>query len=74
MFYRVSQKNLCGLQRKKEWYLVVLAHPNATLDGVGVALKVKARQSNEDIAAIYLAGYVVIALSAFHLESNAYAI
>ena len=28
---------------KKEWYLVALAHPNASLDGVGVALKMKAR-------------------------------
>ena len=42
--------------------------------GVGVALKVKVRQINEDIASIDLAGYVVVALSNFHLESNAYAI
>ena len=34
---------------KKEWGLVALAHPNATLDGVGVALKVKGRHSNDDI-------------------------
>ena len=34
---------------KKEWGLVALAHPNASLDGVGVALKVKGRQSNDDI-------------------------
>ena len=26
-------------KKKKEWYLVALAHPNATLDGVGVALE-----------------------------------
>ena len=36
--------------RKKEWYLVALAHPNASLDGVGVALKVKGRQSKDDLA------------------------
>ena len=35
---------------KNPLYLVALAHPNASLDGVGVALKVKVRQSNEDIA------------------------
>ena len=34
---------------KKELYLVALAHPNALLDGVGVALKVKGRQSNDDL-------------------------
>ena len=34
---------------KKELYLVALAHPNASLDGVGVALKVKVRQSNDDL-------------------------
>ena len=34
---------------KKEWYLVALAHPNASLDVVGVALKVKVSQSNDNV-------------------------
>ena len=34
---------------KKQLFLVALAHPNASLDGVGVALKVRGRQSNNDI-------------------------
>ena len=34
---------------KKQLLLVALAHPNGSLDGVGVALKVKGRQSNDDI-------------------------
>ena len=38
------------LHLKKEWYLVALAHPNASLDGVGVNLKVKVSQSNDDLA------------------------
>ena len=35
---------------KMEWSIVAFARPKASLDGVGVALKVKVRQSNEDIA------------------------
>ena len=39
---------------KKELYLVAFARPKASLDGVGVALKVKVRQSNEDISSTRL--------------------
>ena len=37
-------------QCKKHWVLIRDLPPKAPLDGVGVALKVKGRQSNEDIA------------------------
>ena len=39
-----------NIRLKKEWYLVALAHPNGSLDGVGVALMVKVRESNDDEA------------------------
>ena len=39
-----------SFQLKKELYLVAFARPKASLDGVGVALKVKVRQRNKDIA------------------------
>lgn len=35
---------------KKQLYLIALAHPNGSLDGLGVALKMKVRQSNDDEA------------------------
>ena len=34
-------------ESKNPLYLVALAHPNASLDGISVALKVKVSQSNE---------------------------
>ena len=51
------------MRGKKELYLVALAHPNASLDGVGVALKVKVRQSNEDIASSRLGRHYSVCLS-----------
>ena len=48
---------------KKQLFLVALAHPNASLDGVGVALKVKGRQSNEDISSRRLCRRCSVSLS-----------
>ena len=39
---------------KKKWYLSQFARANELLDGVGVALKVKVIQNNEDLASIRL--------------------
>ena len=35
-------------RQNRIWLLVEFTHPNQSLDGVGVALKVKGRQSNDD--------------------------
>ncbi len=43
--YFTDQQLVC----KKQWFLVALAHANRSLDGVGVALKVKGRHSNDDL-------------------------
>ena len=53
--YDFYYKKECGLGR--------FARPNASLDGVGVALKVKVRQSNEDIASSRLGRRYSVCLS-----------
>ena len=48
---------------KNHWVLVRFFPPEAPLDGVGVALKVKVRQSNEDIASSRLGRRYSVCLS-----------
>ena len=50
IFLKFTFLTLIVYKVKKEWGLVALAHPNASLDGLGVALKVKVSQSNDDEA------------------------
>ena len=52
-----------GISGKNHWVLVQFFPPEAPLDGVGVALKVKVRQSNEDIASSRLGRRYSVCLS-----------
>ncbi len=51
---------------KKYWFLVRFFSPEASLDGVGVALKVKGRQSNEDIYVYSLQISTVLEVHCIH--------